>query len=246
MRACWSALTCLFLIFSLLSCKEMHARPPNVPSSAVWVDNTFVDCSTDTQSDANRCTVYKDDNGEILADGLFVLSSSHAAATKSDLQYVAFGDQGIYLQDARILLHVAPSQRDPSYRTIDARLKTLASNGGIEAVNCSDADSARPSDARADCAIKAFASRRPFYVRYYSQYQNSFGYKGYAGDADGNVFFVDYHSGHDFEIGDRSGKEFDDNHSLVSPCPKPTALGKMKDGRLVCVIPATRLLPPLL
>ncbi|HMI49923.1 MAG TPA: hypothetical protein VK525_00330, partial [Candidatus Saccharimonadales bacterium] len=171
----WSTLACLFLGSLLSGCKATHIRPPNVPVAAVWVDSTFVDCSTDTQANANRCTVYKDDTGEILADGVFQLGSSHAAAVKSDLQYFAVGDQGIYLQDSRILLQVGASGRDPSNRVIDARLKTLASTKGIEALNCNNANAVGASDGRADCAIKALAERHPFYLRYYSQYPNSFG-----------------------------------------------------------------------
>jgi len=240
MSARWATLTCLFLSSLLSSCKATHTRPANVPVSAVWVDNTFIDCSTDAQANANRCTVYKDDTGEILAAGLFMLSTSHAAAGKPDLQYLAVGDQGIYLQDARILLHVAASPRDPSNRIIDARLKTLATTRGIEAVNCNNANSSGASDGRADCAIKALAERHPFYLRYYSQHPTSFGYKGFAGDADGNVFVVDYHSGHEFDIGDRSGQEFDNKHSLVTSCPKPTALGKLRSGMLFCFFPVAR------
>jgi len=67
----------------------MHFRPASVPTSAVWVDNTFVDCSVDTQARANRCTVYKDDTGEILADGLFVLNTTYEGVDKSQLHYAA-------------------------------------------------------------------------------------------------------------------------------------------------------------
>src|SRR5713226_624837 len=87
-----------------LGCSGNHPRPASVPVSAVWVDNTFIDCSVEKQSRANRCTVWKDDTGEILADGLFVLNGSHRAADTSELHYVGFGNGVILLADAQTLV----------------------------------------------------------------------------------------------------------------------------------------------
>jgi len=70
---------------------------------------------------------------------LFVLNSSNEAADKSELRYAAFGEEGIYLEDARILLHRAATRRDPSNRIMDDRLKALASRGRTEAIDCSHA-----------------------------------------------------------------------------------------------------------
>jgi hypothetical protein len=64
----------------------MHPHPSNVPSTGVWVDQAFIDGSTSNSTRANPCTVYKDGTGEILADGLFTLNTSHFAAAKSDLR----------------------------------------------------------------------------------------------------------------------------------------------------------------
>jgi hypothetical protein len=224
----------------LLGCKVSHPRPTGVPPSAVRVDNTFVDCSIEPRSDANRCTVYKDDTGEILAEGLFVLNTSHLAAEKSDLRYAAFGKQGIILHDLRILEQRTASQRDPSHRIIDERLKILASKGGLEPLDCRNANAVGATDASAECALKAFAVRRPFYLRYYLQYPNSFGYKGFAGDSEGNVYLVEYYSDHEFEYGDTVGVYSDGEHMSHSECPKPTGLSKAKDGTLFCVIPAVK------
>src|SRR5882724_4499211 len=139
MRVCWPKFTLLFSLVSLMGCEGMHSHPEGVPSSAVWVDNVFIDCSVEAK--ANRCTVYKDTTGEIQADGLFVLNSnsSHRAAEKSELHYAAFGERGIYLEDARVLLQREASRRDPSNRIISERLKTVASRGGVEAVDCNSA-----------------------------------------------------------------------------------------------------------
>lgn len=215
----------------------MPSRPEGVPSSAVWVDNVFIDCSVETQAKANRCTVYKDTTGEILTDGLFVLKSSHRAADKSELRYAAFGERGIYLEDARILLQREASRRDPSNRIIDERLKSIASKGGIEALDCNNAT--QKSDASLECALKAFANNQPFYVRFYLQYPDAFRHDGFARDADGNVFEVWFVPGN-LEMTGYVPKEaqlLDGNHTIVMPCPKPTRLSNASDGTLSCARP---------
>jgi hypothetical protein len=106
----------LGLLTGCLGCSGQHDRPANAPSSAVWVDGTFIDCSVEAQSKSNRCTVYRAGTGEILADGLFVLNTSMREAGSSDLQYAAFGNRIIYLADARKLIPWEPSERDPVHR----------------------------------------------------------------------------------------------------------------------------------
>jgi hypothetical protein len=239
MNVCCSKFIFLCLFICLSGCKWIHSRPPGVPPTAVWVDSVFVDCSVEAQSKANWCTVYKDDTGEIVADGLFVLNSSHLAAEKSELHYATFGEQGIYLEDTRILLQRAASQRDPSNHIIDNRLRTLASGNGVEALDCRKAGASGKTDAVAECALKAFADRRPFYVSYYLQFPDSFGYEGYAGDADGHLYGVEYKSGRVHFTGavPKAGQLFDDNHSFVMPCPKPTILYKAENGNVTCIRP---------
>jgi hypothetical protein len=119
-------LTSACLSVFLSGCMEPHPRPANVPSSATWVDNTFIDCSVESPSKGDRCTVYKDDSGRVLADGLFVLKAFHEGVDKPELRFAAFAHGMIYLQDARILVHVAPLERDPSRRTVIERLEALA------------------------------------------------------------------------------------------------------------------------
>ena len=237
MRVCGLTITCLFLIACLLGCKGMHSRPEGVPSSAVWVDNTFVDCSVEMQSRANHCTVYEDDSGDVLADGLFVLNSSHMAAEKSELHYAAFSGRGIYLDDLRILVQRTASQRDPSHRIIDERLKTLAASGGTAAVDCTNVRASGRTDAPGECALSAFANRKPFWIRFYEPGTAWYVYSGYASDADGNVYFVLYHHGDWIGYGDSDGQVMDDNQTFVVKCPKPTILTKTKNGALTCAQP---------
>ena len=237
MRVCWPKFTLLFSLVSLVGCEGMHSRPEGVPSSAVWVDNVFIDCSVEAEAKANRCTVYKGTTGEILADGLFVLNSPRRAADKSELHYAAFGERGIYLEDARILLQREASRRDPSNRIISERLKTVASRGGAEAVDCNSAT--QRSDVPAECALKAFANNQPFYVRFYLQYPDAFRYDGFARDADGNVYEVWLLPGNMTMTGNipREAQLFDGNHTIVMPCPKPIKLSKVANDTLSCARP---------
>jgi hypothetical protein len=96
------------LFLCLLGCKRNFrpTRPATVPASAVWVDSVFIECSVETKSQANRCTIYKDGTGEVLESGLFILSGGGREATKAELKYAAFGGHVIYLQDARLLYPV--------------------------------------------------------------------------------------------------------------------------------------------
>jgi hypothetical protein len=214
------------LLLSTSGCGGVHPRPATVPSSAVWVDHTFVDCSVDIQSEANRCTVYKDASGEVLADGLFLLNTSHAAAGKSELRYAAFGHGVIYLQDLRLLVPWAASERDPSHRIIDEKLRALASTGAKQPIRCQTAETSTSDGADPECALKAFASQQPFYVRFYLQGVYSFGYRGLAGDENGNVYEVGYDSA--------GWANQQRNDPVVLPCRRPVSLVKLKDGTLAC------------
>ncbi len=226
------------LFACLLGCSGNHPRPADVPASAVWVDSTFIDCSVERQSRANRCTVWKDDTGEILADGLFVLNTSLGAADISELNYAAFGNGVIFLADARKLVHWAASARDPSNRLVDNRLRALAGNGAMRAIDCRSAATSGKADAASECALRAFADRKPFYVHFYHQGFDSFGYEGFAGDAYGNLYGVNYDSmGWTTTGWPKEAQLFDDNHIVVMPCPRPVALIKTENGQLTCVKP---------
>jgi len=237
MRACRSALICVLPMVCLLGCKRTHSRPAGVPPYAIWVDNVFVDCSVEKTPNADRCAVYNDDTGEILAEGDFVLKSSHAGAEKSELRYVAFGEQGIYLSDLRILVQRTASLRDPHHRVIDERLKTLASKGGAVVLDCTNTTTQGKVDAVTECALSAFIGKRPFWVRYYEPGTAWFVYSGFAGSGDGTVYYVSYSHGEWVPIGDTQGQVMDNGQTLVVACPKPTILSKMNNGMLTCAKP---------
>lgn len=221
----------------LTGCNGFHFRPKNIPRSAVWVDGTFIECSDETQVRADRCTVYKDDTGEILADGLFVLNTSRSAADKSELQYAAFGNGTIYLSDARRLVLWVPSERNPISRTIDDRLSAFAGRGATEVIECRDASGGL--DDATSCALKAFGQGKAFTTKWYRPGIDSFGFTGFAGDANGNVYELDYDSMGWSRLALPKGVQLlDDNHTFVMPCPKPIALVRTVAGKLTCSRPA--------
>jgi hypothetical protein len=150
----------------LCACGKYHHRPGNVPSSAIWVDGTFIVCSIETEAKANRCTVYKGDSGEILADGLFVLNSTGRAAESAALDYAAFGKRKIYLKTTGIMVPFVPSERDPTNRLIHETLVKFATHGSGEAVDCGKSPMTPIADEIAACGMDAFAEKKAFYLRY--------------------------------------------------------------------------------
>ena len=90
----------------------------------------------DAQSRENRCTVYGDRSGEVWADGLFALRNLNFGVSASELKFAAYGRGTIYLEDAKMLVHVAPGKRDPSRLRITRTLETLAMKGSSGAIDC--------------------------------------------------------------------------------------------------------------
>jgi hypothetical protein len=203
------------------------------------VDNTFIDCSVETQSKANHCTVYKGSTGEILADGLFLLNTSMSAASLSELRYAAFGHGVIYLEDARTLRPWRPSESDPANRITTDRLKALAGNVPTQPIDCGPATTDETPHTASDCALKAFAESKPFYLRHYRQGLDSITFNGFAGDAKGNVYEVDYDSTGWMNTGlPKDVQVLDDNHTIVIPCSKPAPLKESPDGTFICMRPS--------
>ncbi|HXM97526.1 MAG TPA: hypothetical protein VN982_03535 [Candidatus Dormibacteraeota bacterium] len=202
-----------------------------------------MDCSVDLKSKGNDCTVYRDKTGEILADGLFVLNTTRRAADSSELRYAAFGNRGIYLQDAHVLVQSTASTRDPSSRIMANRLKTFASMGGLAAIDCNAVNPTQNTATATECALSAFAARKPFYVRYYLQRPESFQYAGLAGTAEGVVYQMFYAPGETVWMGTptETGKLMDGNHIFVMPCTEPIKLTKLEGGELTCNKPVSRL-----
>lgn len=230
----------LFVVLVCSSaCDSYHHRPNGVPLSAVWVEHVFIDCSVEKQRDADRCTVYKDDTGEIIADGLWVLNPPWGSTDVSTLHYMAYGHDEIYLDDARALALISPSERDPQIQL----LKQLATRGDTRVIDCNRTSNNGLNSEISKCALRAFAARQPFYVRYFQTGIDSSVWHAIAGDAAGDVTEIDYDSSGWFNRNLPKGFQvFDDGHIILMPCPKPVTLlegqgGTPRDLELSCSRP---------
>jgi hypothetical protein len=117
---------------------------------------------------------------------------------------------------------------------IDKKLRSL-SNRGKPALNCGLVGIWENPTIASDCALNAFTRRSPFYVRYNLQGIDSEVSAGLAGDAQGNVYFVEYNSMGWENDGLAKGAEItDDRHIYTAPCPSPVFLRKTKTGRVTC------------
>jgi hypothetical protein len=225
----------------LSGCSKYHHRPGNVPSSAIWVDGTFIVCSIETEAKANRCTVYKDDSGEILADGLFVLNSTGRAAESAALDYAAFGKRKIYLANTGILVPFVPSERDPANRLIHETLVKFATHGTGEVVDCGKSPMTPIAHEVAACGMDAFAEKKAFYLRYDLSLAERFQSYGLASDGKGDVAEVIYNSEGLLKIAfPKRSQLFGENHVAVTPCPKPVVLVKTETGELACALPPSK------
>jgi hypothetical protein len=222
----------------LSGCQPFHHGPVNVPASAVWVDGTFIDCSVEAGLNKDRCTIYRDSDGEIIAEGLFVMGYPPRAATKTELVYVGYKDRSILLKDLQWLSLEQASDRDPTNRLMSDRLKSLAFSGGRPAKDCGKTTTSRPNEAISNCARAAFGKGKPFYVRYSEPDQVPYFSYGLAGDGQGNLSEVVYDSRALLNLGlSKNAQVFDDNRIRVTRCLSPIILGATTEGIVACVPP---------
>jgi len=126
------------------------------------------------------------------------------------------------------------SMRDTGMVLIDKKLRSL-SGRGKPPLNCGIVGIWGNPTIASDCALNAFAHRSPFYVRYNLQGIDSEVSAGLAGDAQGNVYSVEYDSMGWETDGLAKGAEITDNkHIYTEPCPSPVLLRKTKTGRVTC------------
>jgi hypothetical protein len=225
--------SCVLILVAASGCERGHSRPAAVPRSATWVDHTFIDCSVGMQPQGNRCTVYTDDSGEVLADGLFLLSYPARAANELELkQYAAYEDKTIFLQNAQLLMQKSATQRDPSEHVLDQRLAGLASEGDTRAIDCT-----KTHEVISKCALDAFAAKKPFFARWYLQYPQKFIQFGVAMDHTGSLYEVIYTPVKDdpsFPLIEKEDKYFDGDHTVVRRCPIHARLIASQQGSLAC------------
>ena len=85
-------------------------RPTEVPSDASWAGGadggSWIRCEVREARQANYCTVYHENSGDIIAEGWFVLRDTGRAAPLADLTYSAFDGYEIHLEGGDVLTPV--------------------------------------------------------------------------------------------------------------------------------------------
>jgi hypothetical protein len=114
------------------------------------------------------------------------------------------------------------------------RLKQIAGDGAID---CGSVGLGQEPDAASGCALKTHADGKPFYVSYTWQGIDSHGAIGFAADADGNIFELDYDSlGWSSEGLNKNMQLSDGNHITIEQCSKPVNLRRASTGRVTCFL----------
>jgi hypothetical protein len=201
------------------------------------VDGVYIDCSFQKQVQSHRCTVYRDKTGEVLADGWFVASNSNGGLETSDLQYAAFGNRHIYLENAQTLVLKTLAKNDPEFGLLDNALRGISARDSTKAIDCGESGVNGDFTHASNCAVDAVAARKPFYVRFYTRGWYSYSLYGLVGDENGNVAYVFYDRFRRAENSNvTSTQTLDPNQIQISTCPKPVTLVK-EDGVLSCSRP---------
>jgi hypothetical protein len=114
------------------------------------------------------------------------------------------------------------------------RLKQFAGDGAID---CGSVGLWQEPDTASGCALKTHADRRRFYVSYRVQGIDSQEAIGFAADAAGNVYALEYDSaGLSSEGLPKNLQLSDENHITIERCSKPVNLRKARSGRVTCFL----------
>lgn len=104
-------------------------------------------------------------------------------------------------------------------------------------MNCGQVELGQSPDNATACVLKMHADRKPFRVRYAAQGIDSQIGIGFAGDAAGEVYALDYDSMQLSSQGLPSNKRLSDgNHITIEKCSRPVKLRKAKNGTVTCFL----------
>jgi hypothetical protein len=120
------------------------------------------------------------------------------------------------------------------------RLKQLAGDGAID---CGMVGMLEKPDVVSDCALKAQADKKPFFVRYGVQGIDTEQVLGFAGTVSGNISSV-WYFGAGYTAGEhptneaksRKLKFTDDGRISIEECSKPINFRKANNGRVTCFL----------
>jgi hypothetical protein len=217
----------LIVLLCSIGCeRSTPPRPANVSASAAWTENAFIECSVESEVNANRCAVW-DIRGNLLERGLFILNKDGRAATKSELQYAVFRGGRIHLEGDRFLYPVLPLENDRA--ELDRRLTLLAGNGVRTTMDCGRIAVSQDRTPASECALNALMNKKPFHVRFDLQGYEGIYVFGLAGDGSENLYAVE----DDSLLADMTpvaGARIG-----VTPCPKPIKTRITAGGILTCL-----------
>jgi len=130
------------------------------------------------------------------------------------------------------------AQSDPAGQFIGSRLTSLSASNGSNPTDCGSTTLNRPDAKITACAKAAFQDRKPFHILYYSAFEFFESAYGLAGDANGNVYEVEYASRGLLNLGlGKRSQVFNGNRVRVTTCMKPVRLGNTQEGLLACITP---------
>jgi hypothetical protein len=98
----------------------------------------------------------------------------------------------------------------------------LAALAGGDAENCGGVTTNQEPRKASDCARRAYADKRPFFVSYDQNSVDRGSTLGFAGDRNGGLYFVEYmYGGWPTQPPSENVRVSDDNRIRFGPCPKP-------------------------
>lgn len=130
---------------------------------------------------------------------------------------------------------VAPVESAPT--TPDTMTAELSKLAGKDATDCGRVGVKGDVTQASDCAIQAFKTKKPFYVRYDLPVPDSQMSVATALGADGVLYTVQYDS-NGWVKAPEDGKISADKKVSSSACPKPETLRVANSGRVTCYPPA--------
>jgi hypothetical protein len=114
------------------------------------------------------------------------------------------------------------------------RLRQFAGEG---ATDCGSVGLGQEPDTASSCALKIHADGKPFYVSYKVQGIDTQIAIGFAADATGNAYALEYDSGGWSSEGLGKNLQLSDgNHITIERCAKPVNLRKARSGRITCFL----------
>jgi hypothetical protein len=135
---------------------------------------------------------------------------------------------------------IVRAQSHPGDQLIGSRLASLSALNGGKPTDCGSTPLNRPDAKVTACAQASFEKHKPFHILYESTLE--FFKYGLAGDANGNIYEVEYDARALLNFGSRKRSQTSDGNRIrVTSCMRPIRLGNTQEGPLACITPINEL-----